>query len=60
MVGVLLVSNSLARKKSEGCGLQYPQLVLGMIAIFTYVGVEVTIQGNLPELLKTKRLWFFK
>ena len=33
--------------------MQYPQLVLGMIAIFTYVGVEVTIQGNLPELLKT-------
>ena len=25
-----------------------------MIAIFTYVGVEVTIQGNLPELLKTE------
>ena len=22
--------------------------------IFTYVGVEVTIQGNLPELLKTE------
>tara|TARA_B100000683_G_scaffold122180_2_gene119917 strand:- start:2184 stop:3818 length:1635 start_codon:yes stop_codon:yes gene_type:complete len=55
VVGVLLVSNSLARKKSEGWGaMKYPQLVLGMIAIFTYVGVEVTIQGNLPELLKTK------
>ena len=55
MVGVLLVSNSLARNKSEGWGaMQYPQLVLGMIAIFTYVGVEVTIQGNLPELLKTE------
>ena len=27
-----------------------------MIAIFTYVGVEVTIQGNLPELLKTEAL----
>ena len=55
VVGVLLVSNSLARNKSEGWGgFQYPQLVLGMIAIFTYVGVEVTIQGNLPELLKTE------
>ena len=55
VVGVLLVSNSLARNKSEGWGaMQYPQLVLGMIAIFTYVGVEVTIQGNLPELLKTE------
>ena len=26
--------------------MQYPQLVLGMLAIFTYVGVEVTIQSN--------------
>ena len=32
--------------------LKYPQLVLGMIAIFMYVGVEVTIQSNLGELLK--------
>ena len=33
--------------------MQYPQLVLGMLAIFTYVGVEVAIQSNLGELLKT-------
>ena len=32
--------------------MQYPQLILGMLAIFTYVGVEVTIQTNLGELLK--------
>jgi hypothetical protein len=32
--------------------MRYPQLLLGMIAIFTYVGVEVTIQSNLGELLK--------
>ena len=32
--------------------MQKPQLLLGMIAIFTYVGVEVTIQSNLGELLK--------
>ena len=32
--------------------LQYPQLVYGMIAIFVYVGVEVTIQSNLGALLK--------
>ncbi|MDF2456971.1 MAG: glucose transporter [Cytophagaceae bacterium] len=32
--------------------LKYPQLVLGMIAIFVYVGVEVTIQSNLGALLK--------
>ena len=27
--------------------LKYPQLVLGMLAIFTYVGVEVSIQSNM-------------
>lgn len=32
--------------------LKYPQLVLGMIAIFMYVGVEVTIGSNLGEYLK--------
>lgn len=32
--------------------LKYPQLVLGMTAIFVYVGVEVTIGSNLPEYLK--------
>jgi FHS family L-fucose permease-like MFS transporter len=31
---------------------KYPQLILGMIAIFIYVGVEVSIQSNLPELMK--------
>jgi FHS family L-fucose permease-like MFS transporter len=50
----LLISNILAKKNSEGWGaMQYPQLVLGMLAIFTYVGVEVSIQSNLGELLKT-------
>lgn len=35
-----------------GAALKYPQLWLGMIAIFMYVGVEVTIQSNLGALLK--------
>lgn len=49
----LLVSLMSARRKPAGWGaMQYPQLVLGMLAIFTYVGVEVTIQSNLGELLK--------
>lgn len=34
--------------------LHYPQLVLGMLGIFIYVGVEVTIASNLPALLHTK------
>ena len=54
VVGGLLLSNLLARKDLNGWGaMQYPQLVLGMLAIFTYVGVEVSIQSNLGELLKT-------
>ena len=44
----LLLSMASARKKSEGWGaMQYPQLVLGMLAIFVYVGVEVAIGSNL-------------
>ena len=49
----LLYANSSAKKSSEGWGaMQYPQLVLGMLAIFTYVGVEVSVQSNLGALLK--------
>ncbi|MES1218537.1 MAG: MFS transporter [Bacteroidota bacterium] len=49
----LLLSNISARKKPDGWGaMKYPQLVLGMLAIFVYVGVEVTIVSNLSELLK--------
>ena len=53
VIGTLLLSNKLAAKDKDSWGaMQYPQLVLGMLAIFTYVGVEVTIQSNLGELLK--------
>jgi FHS family L-fucose permease-like MFS transporter len=49
----LLVANLTAKKNSNGWGaMQYPQLVLGMLGIFVYVGVEVTIVSNLSELLK--------
>lgn len=49
----LLTANAIAKKNSAGWGaFKYPQLVLGMIAIFTYVGTEVTIQSNLGEYLK--------
>jgi FHS family L-fucose permease-like MFS transporter len=55
IVGGLLLANKSALKKPDGWGaMQYPQLVLGMLAIFTYVGVEVTIQSNLGELLKSE------
>ena len=53
IIGSLIFANQSAIKKPEGWGaMQYPQLVLGMLAIFTYVGVEVSIQSNLGELLK--------
>ena len=49
----LLVSNMRARKNPAGWGaLRYPQLVLGMLGIFVYVGAEVTIVSNMGELLK--------
>ena len=42
-----------AQTNPDGWGaLQYPQLGLGMLGIFTYVGIEVTIPSNLGELLK--------
>ena len=50
----VFIANTNASKNAKGWGaMKYPQLVLGMLAIFTYVGVEVTIQSNLGELLKT-------
>jgi FHS family L-fucose permease-like MFS transporter len=53
VVAGLFGSNISAQKNPEGWGaMRYPQLVLGMLAIFVYVGVEVTIQSNLGELLK--------
>lgn len=53
VLGGIFFSYFSAQKKSEGWGaMQYPQLVLGMLAIFTYVGVEVAIGSNLGELLK--------
>ena len=49
----LLVANLSAQKNANGWGaMRYPQLVLGMLGIFVYVGVEVTIVSNLSELLK--------
>lgn len=55
VLGGILLANSFARKNAEGWGaMKYPQLSLGMIAIFVYVGVEVAIGSNLGELLKQK------
>ncbi len=55
VVSGLLFAYSGSRKNKEGWGaMQYPQLVLGMLAIFVYVGVEVAIGSNLGDLLQSE------
>lgn len=51
-----MVDDKVEHKKHKfidrGSPLKYPQLVMGMIAIFVYVGVEVSTASNLPEFMK--------
>jgi FHS family L-fucose permease-like MFS transporter len=55
VVGSLFAAYLLSQKSKDGWGaMQYPQLILGMLAIFFYVGVEVAIGSNLGELLSTE------
>jgi FHS family L-fucose permease-like MFS transporter len=42
----------LDSKNDKGSALKYPQLWMGMIAIFLYVGVEVATGSNLAEFIK--------
>jgi MFS transporter, FHS family, L-fucose permease len=57
MIGYLVYSvvSKAGAIQNAGSVLQYPQAVLGMTAIFVYVGVEVTIGSNLGEYLKQSR-----
>lgn len=64
IVAVLLKFSSLPDKpeavvasddsisNDRGHALKYPQLILGMIAIFVYVGVEVSTASNLPAYME--------
>lgn len=53
VLGGLLFAHSKGKKEKIGWGaMQYPQVTLGMLAIFVYVGVEVTVGSNISELLK--------
>ncbi|MGG5506431.1 MULTISPECIES: MFS transporter [unclassified Myroides] len=53
IVGSICLAYLSSQRNKEGWGaMQYPQLLLGMLAIFAYVGVEVGIGSNLGELLK--------
>ena len=52
VIFALFFAHVKAKKNNTGWGaLQYPQLVLGLIALFLYVGVEVAIGSNMGELL---------
>ncbi|HVX52503.1 MAG TPA: MFS transporter, partial [Chitinophagaceae bacterium] len=54
VLGILFSSYGRASGNSDGWGaMKYQQLILGMLGIFLYVGVEVTIDNNLGALLKT-------
>ena len=69
LVAVLLKFSSLPDKPTavvevagvennvRSSALKYPQLILGMIGIFVYVGVEVSTASNLPEYME-KNLGF--
>ena len=60
IVGGLLYAFKAGKKQKENWGaMQYPQLTLGMLAIFVYVGVEVAVGSNLGELLKNKNFGEF-
>lgn len=47
-------TTTISNQKDSGGIFQHPQLWLGMIAIFLYVGVEVSTAANLPEFMKQK------
>jgi FHS family L-fucose permease-like MFS transporter len=53
------VPDRIEGNNSKGAGniletIRNPQVILGMIAIFLYVGVEVSTASNLPEFMKQK------
>ena len=55
IVGLIYASIKGVKERKGWGAMQYPQLTLGMIAIFLYVGVEVAIGSNLAELLSKKK-----
>ena len=49
-----VVETTEGAASARSSALKYPQLVMGMIAIFVYVGVEVSTASNLPAYMETK------
>ena len=50
------VSEEVTVPNSRPSVFNYPQLVFGMLAIFIYVGVEVSIQSNLPAFMEQESI----
>lgn len=50
----MIVEEAGSAEKARSSALKYPQLVLGMIGIFVYVGVEVSTASNLPAYMEQK------
>lgn len=48
---IVVESEGISSKDRSGA-LKYPQLILGMIGIFVYVGVEVSTASNLPAYME--------
>ncbi len=49
---ILLIQYRTVKQQKRFEEKKHPQVLLGMLAIFVYVGVEVSIQSNLGSLLK--------
>jgi MFS transporter, FHS family, L-fucose permease len=47
-----VVESEFDASNSRSSALKYPQLILGMIGIFVYVGVEVSTASNLPAYME--------
>jgi len=47
-----VVETESDKTSARSSALKYPQLILGMIAIFVYVGVEVSTASNLPAYME--------
>jgi MFS transporter, FHS family, L-fucose permease len=52
MAAILVLQYFKIKKENRLETKKYPQILLGMIGIFAYVGVEVSIQSNMGALLK--------
>ncbi len=48
----IVVEDESEAATSRSSALKYPQLILGMVAIFVYVGVEVSTASNLPAYME--------